>query len=317
VNCSQSCDFLQYIGNPSVFPPPPLGTVNNLFIEDNTFTIASITDLGTGCTDGWGGMAMVYRHNTSTNCRVITHGATHSGGPSNVETYSNIINETSSGGVGCYRCIHHQGSGTFLAWDNVMNCSGGCLPRDGDPAAFLDYRGAPNAIDGMQTGATQCDGTRSNDGNRAPTTTNRGYPCWHQPARDVTTAYKPMYFWNNRWNDGSKIDMSFDFGGSGSPDYGPNHVQLERDYYLSVSASAQSSTTSPFNGTSGMGFGTLANRPTTCTTSSETSLVAAGAGAGVGYFATDQGAQGTLYTCSNTNTWTVYYTPYQYPFPWP
>ena len=36
----------------------------------------------------------------------------------------------------------------------------------------------------------------------------------------------------------------------------------------------------------GMGFGTLANRPTTCTTGTE--VADAGYG-GVGYFATDQG----------------------------
>ena len=58
-----------------------------------------------------------------------------------------------------------------------------------------------------------------------------------------------------------------------------------------------------------MGFGTLANRPTTCTTNSLEP------GGGVGYFATDQGASGTLYRCSATNTWTVHYTPYAYPHP--
>ena len=39
----------------------------------------------------------------------------------------------------------------------------------------------------------------------------------------------------------------------GSPDYVSNHEQANRDYYNEVSASAQTSTTSPFNGTSGMG----------------------------------------------------------------
>jgi hypothetical protein len=38
-------------------------------------------------------------------------------------------------------------------------------------------------------------------------------------------------------------------------------------------------------------------------------------GGGVGYFATDQGAQGTVYRCSAANTWTVHYTPYAYPHP--
>lgn len=83
-----------------------------------------------------------------------------------------------------------------------------------------------------------------------------------------------------------------------------------RDYYAEVSQSAQSSATSPFNGTTGTGYGTLANRPTTCTPS-------------VGYWATDAGTwnsfdntkEGTLYICTSTNTWTSSYTPYTYPHP--
>jgi hypothetical protein len=92
--------------------------------------------------------------------------------------------------------------------------------------------------------------------------------------------------------------------------------QANRDYYGEVSQSAQSSSSSPFNGTSGTGYGTLAHRPSTCTT-------------GVGYWATDQGnwnssganlgqtgsQQGELFLCTATNTWTLSYTPYTYPHP--
>jgi hypothetical protein len=68
----------------------------------------------------------------------------------------------------------------------------------------------------------------------------------------------------------------------------------------------------------GVGCGTLASRPTTCTT-------------GVGYWATNQSCSspltgmvginpttpisGTLYKCTAPNTWTAYYTPYTYPHP--
>jgi hypothetical protein len=93
-------------------------------------------------------------------------------------------------------------------------------------------------------------------------------------------------------------------------------LQASRDYYAEVSQSPQSSSSSPFNGTSGTGYGTLANRPTSCTT-------------GVGYYATDQGSwnqsgsnfpgqsfsQGELFVCTATNTWTLTYTPYTYPHP--
>jgi hypothetical protein len=67
-----------------------------------------------------------------------------------------------------------------------------------------------------------------------------------------------------------------------------------------------------YNGTTqiGVGRGTLAARPATCTT-------------GDGWWATDQGSwnsggsgvQGVFYKCTATNTWTLYYTPYLYPHP--
>lgn len=72
-----------------------------------------------------------------------------------------------------------------------------------------------------------------------------------------------------------------------------------------------------FSSGGGVGCGTLANRPATCTT-------------GVGYWATNQSCSnlsdmvgvapstpisGTLYKCTAPNTWTAYYTPYTYPHP--
>lgn len=76
--------------------------------------------------------------------------------------------------------------------------------------------------------------------------------------------------------------------------------------------------TGSFNGTVGMGVGTIASRPSTCTTGS-------GGAPGVGYWATDEGGNwntsngtnndGRLYKCTTTNTWTLAYTPYTYPHP--
>jgi hypothetical protein len=90
-------------------------------------------------------------------------------------------------------------------------------------------------------------------------------------------------------------------------------MNANQAYYCQVSASAQSNPTTPFNGTVGTGFGTLANRPTTCTAGPGGTYDTSPTGSyGVGYFATDQK---TLYVCTSTNTWTAIYQPYTYPHP--
>ena len=165
------------------------------------------------------------------------------------------------------------------------------------------------------------------------TDTAKGYPCLDQPGRgqgDLITggfpnkvnsttgtiywpsqALEPIYIWNNTGG------IVSGWGGNTYSNDSGGRVVANRDYYPSASG-AQTSPTSPFNGTSGTGWGTLANRPTTCTP-------------GVAYFATDQGswntstsnpygvqqngADGVLYKCTAPNTWTRYYTPYIYPHP--
>ena len=163
-------------------------------------------------------------------------------------------------------------------------------------------------------------------------TDSLGYPALDQPARGYgailtndhpnkinlstgtiawpTQALEQIYIWNNTggyvagWGNLTYSDVS------------SGRVVTNRDFYAATTV--QTSSSSPFNGTAGMGFGTLANRPTTCTV-------------GVSYFATDQGswntsttnyygvqqngADGVLYKCTATDTWTLYYTPYTYPHP--
>ena len=181
-----------------------------------------------------------------------------------------------------------------------------------------------------QTGATYYMGSAW-DGN----TNIFGYPCLDQPGRgrsdlltgtfpnviNATTActpsatvncwpnqlLEPVYNWLNTWTPVPGFGNSILFD--------PADVVVEnRDYYL-YAGSLQTSAASPFNGTVGVGAGIIARRPSTCT-------------AGVAYWATDEGSwrtatpsqgviytgQGQLYKCTATNTWTLFYTPYDYPF---
>lgn len=309
-NATQMTAIL-WIGNFDGTFDSPFGTANNVFFEDNILDYTAVGNASAqGCTDGWGGMALVARHNSSRNCLWAAHGVQHSGGPANYEFYDNTIvmdaGSVSAGVQDCYRCFHHQGSGEIIAFNNIFTAYSGKASNAISVAHYRSFGGAT---------PTQCDGNDVTlpDGNRTPIGTYRGYPCYHQPGRDFKTlTLHPMYAWNNRWSDtAAKIPLFVeDF--VTPPDYILLHVAADRDYYNSVSKDAQTSNTSPFNGTTGMGFGTHISpdyRPTTCTPTSE--ALDAGNG-GVGYFATDENI---LYLCTSTNTWTAIYTPYTYPHP--
>lgn len=100
----------------------------------------------------------------------------------------------------------------------------------------------------------------------------------------------PAYIYNNTLN--GTVSAAVRAGG--------DSVAENRDYYNQNLS---------FNGSSGVGRGTLASRPSSCTT-------------GVGYWATDQGewdsthagADGRFYTCTG-NAWALTYTPFTYPHP--
>lgn len=122
------------------------------------------------------------------------------------------------------------------------------------------------------------------DAGLGPTTTPVGTnPINHQ---NLNQGMDPCYIWDNLKRTSlvgaySNIVVST----SGYPS-----LKANRNYYVE---------TAGFDGTVGVGVGLLANRPVTCTT-------------GVGYWATDTSR---LYVATATNTWTMYYKPYDYPHP--
>jgi PKD repeat protein len=101
------------------------------------------------------------------------------------------------------------------------------------------------------------------------------------------------YYWNNKWNTTLLtapnliyVSETIDYGGS------IGVVPRENVHFWCQKAS--------FNGSSGVGVGLLANRPSS------------GLSVGVGYWATDQNK---LYRATSPTTWELYYTPYTYPHP--
>jgi hypothetical protein len=131
------------------------------------------------------------------------------------------------------------------------------------------------------------------------------------PAQSSAQVLSPAYGWINNFNPawGVAIESSPTWAGSG-------RVIRNRDFYVENSNQAQqSSPSSPFDGSTsggagtGIGHGTLANRPASCTN-------------GTGYWATDSGptwnngtGQGQLFLCSGGSWGSAFYTPYTYPHP--
>lgn len=116
------------------------------------------------------------------------------------------------------------------------------------------------------------------------------------PLTGHTPTGQPVYNWLDRLNGSqSDLQVTVDF------------AQENRDYFLEQSS---------FDGTAGIGVGTIASRPATCTV-------------GVAYWATDEGTwnaneipSGKRYECTATNTWTAKYganssgEPLAYPHPY-
>ena len=117
------------------------------------------------------------------------------------------------------------------------------------------------------------------------------------PTGSVAEILDPIYEWNDTLSSGSLNQ------GVVSPN-NTSSIIANRDWYAeSKNQASQTTASSPFGGTSGTGHGTLANRPTTCTT-------------GVGYAEYASGSFVQLDICTGTNTWTdATYTPYTYPHP--
>lgn len=136
------------------------------------------------------------------------------------------------------------------------------------------------------------------------------------PASAINQALDPMYDWNNVVNPATQLTQQV---GTYSA-----RVIINRDYLTDnwktrgqSAPTVQTSSTAPFDGSGssgqGVGWGTLANRPT----------CGGGCLTNAGYFATDQGSwntsgngfgQGILYTW-NGSAWVTHYTPYTYPHP--
>jgi hypothetical protein len=312
------------------------GTNRFMYVEANTFNQGTYTD------DCDMGGREVFRFNTVNQAQQQTHPTGSSPGGRGCrakEVYLNTVNgssacNSSSGFGNCMYNFYWYSSGPSLIFENsipVVNSSAGSgyqwlitiHSMRSDDNTY--HQTAPPG--GWGYCGTQVNGTGSAWDQNTNTTT--GYPCLDQPGRgqgdllqgdfvndggsnnkcDVTTGQCAAGNYNGSWPN-EALEPMYEWLDSINPV--PNNpggvisvadsgLTQNQDYYLY---------TSNFTGASGVGSGTLASRPSTCT-------------AGVAYWATDQGnwnqsgsgGQGELFKCTATNTWTLYYTPYTYPHP--
>lgn len=259
--------------------PSALGTANSVYVEGNTFSVSAEEGWTHAC---WGqqGGSWVVRFNNITNYEVDMHGRCSWQGGREFEYYRNTVTASSKWGDG----VTELRGGSGMVFDNTITTTDGyTLPL----LEWYIYEICEDSCDPSFGGSCWC----------------TSYPCTFQLGRGQNNVLQPVYYWNNMGN-GSPTYPTENAGcttavcGSASPS---TYYMANRDYYYQGTS---------FNGSTGVGRGTLSNRPAACT-------------AGVGYWAIDQGSwnqsgsggQGVLYKCTATNTWTLYYTPYTYPHP--
>ncbi|MBV6433881.1 MAG: hypothetical protein IANPNBLG_04115 [Bryobacteraceae bacterium] len=266
-----------YPGDLSWSQAMQFGTVNAVYIEDNNFVYTMILD---GAFDSYAGARLVFRYNNVVGTNIGGHGLDSGGLRSTL--WADINNNTFSNPGSAIYTMGNTRGGSFLLWNNIVS--------NGYNSFWWiqNYRS-----DSSYTSSWgPCDGTNSRDQNSSG---KQGYPCQDQVGRGTNQGSYPQYSWRNTFK-GSAPTTAANFYVCGYQDCiraRTYHLLENRDYFNEVT---------PFNGSAGVGVGSLASRPSTCT-------------AGVAYFATDQGAQGTLYQCAFGNKWNVYYVPYSYPHP--
>jgi hypothetical protein len=312
-------------GDNSFASADSFGTAQAMYLENNSIAGVRGSDVpgGLGSDTNWGGGRYVCRFNSFDNMAAGIcpgHGTAWTGRPRGQRQVEVYYNNMTVGNGSCTGMTNLLGGTARFLSNSVSDAGAGCQEFVGmDIPRFEKNSGPWNSCDGTQpwdqspwSSTTAC---LDQPGSRAGllystddpptmasspgTACSTAGQCWLNPMLD------PVYEAGDVMTAGS-LGSPITIVSSGAS----TRVLANRDYYAEVSQSVQTSATSPFNGTTGTGYGTLALRPTTCTPY-------------VGYWAIDQGTwntynssqEGELFICTATNAWTMGYEPYTYPHP--
>jgi hypothetical protein len=312
-------------GNNMFLQPTSFGTDQFMFLEDSTLTGPG----DNGTTDCFRGGKIVIRHNNMAFTSVGQHGTGHAGDDRAcraVEVYQNNFS-IPSGTNWEFNALFLAG-GTALLWGNQfpmtapyynhivtshINREDSQTYTQSPPPGGWGYCGT--LVNGtgsgwdqnsdISTGTACLDQPGRGQGDllsgAAPNKCDQTLGCTTFNGQWPRQKLEPFYEWSDRWACAGSASCTFE------ADYDPG-FQQNRDYFLgfgNISCEPGAVTC-----TTGVGVGTLSQRPAKCTANSV--AYPAGNSPGVGYWATDQN---TLYVCTAPNTWTAYYTPFTYPHP--
>jgi hypothetical protein len=308
----------------------PYGVIHSCIFENATIAMASLYDTLDNMGPTW---ALQYPLGDPRNVVYIegnTFTKTHTGvmnvidgrfSARHVMRFNNIMSASTAGDISLYIEAHSIQNETclrgYMRWENYNNiistaanptftsmfirAGTGIIANNvitgpfSNGIIFDNVRSFQSDAPTFVCGA--CDGTSAWDGNEG-VGAEAGYPCrdqigrgydltafTHDPPSQYNQVLMPAYVWGNTLNGNRTVVYVHNNCGK--------HIKPNRDYYEEGAS---------FNGTSGVGRGLLAARPATCTLNTA-------------YFATDVGPMGTLYQCSQTNTWTKHFEPYTCPHP--
>lgn len=275
------------------------GNANTIYFEDNEVNSIGIRNVDNTSRSWWldneGGATVVYRYNTFISYRP--------------DSWSDWYNPHGNKGS-VYASMGGEVYGNYL------------VHKEGSASNFnlFGMRGGKNLVFYNKVYAKGSNGTRlmerEGSGLGADTTSPTNHTCpsgtLYAGTKSCASDGQPQhiwrtYIWNNRvGTSGTGKIISPSLWVGISPE---KALRVNTDYFLDDTS---------FDGQSGVGCGTIAERPKTCAT-------------GVGYWATDQSCSeipsgsygknptsqlsGTLYRCTSANSWAAYYTPYTYPHP--
>lgn len=262
------------------------GTADNIYLEDNTINVSGTNKYVNDC--GLGGR-VAFRYNTITNSSNTDtfhdqHGNMDTGGNNSCmgsEYYGNSYTPNNNS-----KQIGMRGGKTISMYNRFIIAQ--MTQTVGEQFAD-NHMTTPNASDGQPQHVSSTYYYQNYEGVESPTLVAAARYSKNMDACDGS--------------GGATLDTDACYNTGGT-----EGIKENIDWFKDATS---------FDGTAGVGAGTLASRPATCTT-------------GVGYWATAQSTSdltgmvgknpsttigGTLYKCTDTNTWTVYYTPYTYPHP--